>query len=116
MIIPIKCFTCGKVLADKYLYYIKEVRRIKLTNNIFGYDPVVSEEDLKKFDIKPVGLEEGFNQADCGLIMNNHSSYSTFDIYSLLSKPNKPSMFLDGWNTFGRKVIEKIDHIDYETI
>ena len=30
MIIPVKCFTCGKVLADKYLYYIKEVRRIKL--------------------------------------------------------------------------------------
>ena len=89
---------------------------IKLTNNIFGYDPVVSEEDLKKFDIKPVGLEEGFNQADCVLIMNNHSSYSTFDIYSLLSKTNKPSMFFDGWNTFGRKVIEKIDHIDYETI
>ena len=34
MIIPIKCFTCGKVLADKYLYYIKEVRRIKLTRNM----------------------------------------------------------------------------------
>ena len=34
MIIPIKCFTCGKVLADKYLFYIKEVRRIKLTKNM----------------------------------------------------------------------------------
>ena len=30
MIIPIKCFTCGNVLADKYLYYIKEVRKIKV--------------------------------------------------------------------------------------
>jgi DNA-directed RNA polymerase subunit N (RpoN/RPB10) len=30
MIIPIKCFTCGTVLADKYRYYQKEVRRIKL--------------------------------------------------------------------------------------
>jgi DNA-directed RNA polymerase subunit N len=34
MIIPIKCFTCGKVLADKYLYYQKEVRKIKLEQNI----------------------------------------------------------------------------------
>ena len=27
MIIPIKCFTCGTVLADKYTYYCQEVRR-----------------------------------------------------------------------------------------
>ncbi len=24
MIIPIRCFTCGKVLADKWEYYVKE--------------------------------------------------------------------------------------------
>ena len=30
MIIHIKCFTCGKVLADKYRYYQTEVRRRKL--------------------------------------------------------------------------------------
>jgi len=30
MIIPVKCFTCGNVLADKYRYYQGEVRRIKL--------------------------------------------------------------------------------------
>ena len=30
MIIPVKCFTCGKVLADKYLYYLKEVRKKKI--------------------------------------------------------------------------------------
>ena len=29
MIIPVKCFTCGKVLGDKYLYYLKEVRAKK---------------------------------------------------------------------------------------
>jgi|TARA_B110000008_G_scaffold138594_1_gene140485 DNA-directed RNA polymerase I, II, and III subunit RPABC5 len=34
MIIPIKCFTCGKVLADKYLFYQKEVRKIKIEQNI----------------------------------------------------------------------------------
>ena len=30
MIIPIKCFTCGNVLADKYLYYQKRVIQLKL--------------------------------------------------------------------------------------
>ena len=30
MIIPVKCFTCGGVLADKYRYFQEEVRRRKL--------------------------------------------------------------------------------------
>lgn len=30
MIIPIKCFTCGNVLADKFRYYQQEVCKIKL--------------------------------------------------------------------------------------
>lgn len=32
MIIPIKCFTCGGVLADKYQYYQNKVRELKLNN------------------------------------------------------------------------------------
>ena len=34
MIIPIKCFTCGKVLADKYRFYEKEVRQIKMNEKL----------------------------------------------------------------------------------
>ena len=34
MIIPIKCFTCGNVLADKYLYYKKRVNELKVTKNM----------------------------------------------------------------------------------
>ena len=30
MIVPIRCFTCGKVIADKYDYYIKESEKLKL--------------------------------------------------------------------------------------
>jgi DNA-directed RNA polymerase subunit N (RpoN/RPB10) len=29
MIIPVKCFTCGNVLADKYRWYQSEVRKLK---------------------------------------------------------------------------------------
>lgn len=35
MIIPIKCFTCGNVIADKYRFYQQEVRKRKLAKN-FG--------------------------------------------------------------------------------
>ena len=34
MIIPIKCFTCGKVIADKYRYYVEEVRKRKLEKGV----------------------------------------------------------------------------------
>lgn len=32
MIIPVRCFTCGAVLADKYNYFLKETRRKKMEN------------------------------------------------------------------------------------
>jgi len=38
MIIPIKCFTCGNVLANKYRYYQAEVIKRKLAKN-FNNEP-----------------------------------------------------------------------------
>ena len=29
MLIPVRCFTCGTVLANKYRYYLQEVRKRK---------------------------------------------------------------------------------------
>jgi len=34
MIIPVKCFTCGEVLGDKYRYYQEQVRKIKADKNM----------------------------------------------------------------------------------
>ena len=34
MIIPVKCFTCGTVLANKYQYYLKKVKQEKMTQGI----------------------------------------------------------------------------------
>jgi len=34
MIIPIKCFTCGTLIADKYRYYCEEVRKRKMTRDL----------------------------------------------------------------------------------
>ena len=45
MIIPIKCFTCGMVIADKYRFYVEEVRKKKLakrgTDTFVDIDKVV---------------------------------------------------------------------------
>lgn len=34
MIIPVKCFTCGKVIGNKYLYFKREVRKMKIDKNL----------------------------------------------------------------------------------
>ena len=34
MIIPVKCFTCGKVLANKYRYYQREVQKRKIDKSM----------------------------------------------------------------------------------
>jgi DNA-directed RNA polymerase subunit N (RpoN/RPB10) len=34
MIIPVKCFSCGKVLGDMYRYYVTEVRKMKTASNM----------------------------------------------------------------------------------
>ena len=40
MIIPVKCFTCGNVLADKYRYYQDKVKQRKMKEG-FDVDKVV---------------------------------------------------------------------------
>jgi DNA-directed RNA polymerase I, II, and III subunit RPABC5 len=57
MIIPVRCFTCSNVLADKYRYYLQEVRKMKkgdtkieyLTANNLGEKSVEGQvlDDLK---------------------------------------------------------------------
>lgn len=34
MIIPVKCFTCGMVLADKYRYFQLKVREAKMNDGV----------------------------------------------------------------------------------
>ena len=34
MIIPVKCFTCGEVLGDKYLFYLEQTRKKKLNKGV----------------------------------------------------------------------------------
>ena len=50
MIIPVRCYTCSKLLADKYEYYERELLRKKLAMNT-KEDPLVinvNAADIKK--------------------------------------------------------------------
>ena len=47
MIIPVKCFTCGNLLANKYLYYLNEVTKQKINQNKENEEIQYFSEDYK---------------------------------------------------------------------
>ena len=48
MLIPVKCFTCGTVIGDKYLYYQKRVFDLKTERRI--NPEVIQYLDVMKID------------------------------------------------------------------
>ena len=65
MIIPIKCFTCGKVLADKYFYYLREVRKRKIKKNITDTVIYLTKDNVDKTPEGKVLDELGLTKMCC---------------------------------------------------
>ncbi len=68
--------------------------------NIYAYDPVVGDQDIRNLGITPVDLENLFTDADAVVILNNHKEYETWNLGQCLEEMNKPAVFLDAWNIF----------------
>ena len=73
MIIPVKCFTCGTVIADKYRYYLEEVRKRKLAKDM-DVDKVVylKKEFSEKTPEGEVLDDLGLNKMCCRRHMLTH--------------------------------------------
>ncbi len=80
---------------------------------LYGYDPIVSRKEVEKEGVIGCSLAEGFKNADCVLIMNNHCSYEDMDILGLLGSMNKPAILFDCWNLFPKEEIERVEGIIY---
>ena len=73
MIIPIRCFTCGKVLADKYDFYQREVIKMKVSNNMQADKVIYLTKDF--IDKTPEGIvldNLGLNKPCCRRHMLTH--------------------------------------------
>jgi DNA-directed RNA polymerase I, II, and III subunit RPABC5 len=61
MIIPIRCFSCNNVIADKYVYYMKELARLrpteKETDNRFYMDGTQIPQTCENEILKRLGLK-----------------------------------------------------------
>ena len=70
MIIPVRCFTCGKIIGNKYEWFIKEVKNEKGNN-----EPTILDVDAKTIQKTPEGeaLDKlGLNRYCCRRIILGH--------------------------------------------
>jgi len=91
-------------------------QKIKKDLIVSGYDDVVPRELIESVGIKFEEYEDGFSNAHCVFIMNNHPNFSKIDIFTFLNKMNKPGFFFDGWNMFNRSEVMMINNIHYFTL
>ena len=71
MIIPVRCYTCSKLLADKYEYYESELLRKKLAMNTTE-DPLIiniNASDIKKTIAGEIMDELGLIRICCRKVM-----------------------------------------------
>jgi nucleotide sugar dehydrogenase len=93
-----------------------DILKDKLKNRaaIYGYDPVVKKEGIKKLGVRYADQKSGFKNAHCVLLMNNNPEFAKIDVFTLLEHMKKPGLFFDGWHFFIEQGIEKIDGITYQ--
>ena len=71
MLIPVRCYSCGKVLANKYDYFQNELNRKKLAMNTTE-DPLiinVNAADIKKTIAGELMDELGLTRLCCRKVM-----------------------------------------------
>jgi UDP-N-acetyl-D-mannosaminuronic acid dehydrogenase len=86
-------------------------------DNIYIKDHVVPKSLINETGCHYVNkIEDGFDDADVVLVMNNHHTNKHFNVSIELDRMSKPSMFFDGWNMFNQTEIENINGISYATM
>tara|TARA_B100000029_G_C17290001_1_gene856655 strand:- start:108 stop:362 length:255 start_codon:yes stop_codon:yes gene_type:complete len=77
MIIPVRCFTCGKIIANKWKYYEAEVRRRKMTDDTLRKQTEesvinINAEEIRKTPEGEVMDELGLKRYCCRKMMLGH--------------------------------------------
>lgn len=79
-----------------------------------GYDPVVSNEDVKNFGLIPFeNVYDATEGCDVIIILNNHNFFSLLDIKRVAHKMANPGIIYDFWNNFSEKRLSLPKNIYY---
>lgn len=73
MIVPVRCFGCGRVIADQYLYYCREISKRKLTKGMDISKVVYLTKDFKEKMVEGEVLDElGVTRQCCRTVFLTH--------------------------------------------
>ncbi|TSC63109.1 MAG: UDP-N-acetyl-D-mannosaminuronic acid dehydrogenase [Parcubacteria group bacterium Gr01-1014_48] len=85
--------------------------------NIHGYDPVVSKEEIEQLGVKVVRkVEDGFQNADAVLVMNNHPALEELSVRSLMTKAHIGAALFDTWALYNKEEVLKTKGISYRRL
>jgi UDP-N-acetyl-D-mannosaminuronic acid dehydrogenase len=84
--------------------------------NIYGHDFIVPENLINELKVKPCSIEDGFENADFVVFMNNHKKYNDIKIEDLIKKMKKDGFIFDGWQIFYDQLKNISSDISYESI
>jgi DNA-directed RNA polymerases I, II, and III subunit RPABC5 len=57
MIIPVRCFTCGKVLADKWNHYQKEIQKTNTEDSVLNVNAKTMQQTKEGKALDSLGLK-----------------------------------------------------------
>ena len=99
-------------LRDSTTLWLLDILKDQCTN-IYGYDPVISEEEISKLGVVYSDIPSGIDNADVVMLMNNHKSYTDLDIPKMAREMNNPGIIYDSWGMVRRSFAEEIPGIEY---
>ncbi len=98
---------------------IKIIKKLQQENynNIFGFDPAVSKENVLAHNMRYVkDLKAGFAKADVVFVGTNHPDFEALNIRQLLSLSERPVLLFDSWGLFNKEEVSKIKGVQYRRL
>jgi len=84
--------------------------------DVWGHDFVTPEKVIADLGARTCSLEEGFEQADGVVIMNNHPGYLAAGIPELTRRLRTPALFFDSWGLFSLEQLRGPAGLRYGTL
>ncbi|HYI69793.1 MAG TPA: nucleotide sugar dehydrogenase [Skermanella sp.] len=93
---------------------LAELRRLLPGARLYGYDPIVSAEDLSGLGLVPaVSLDEAFDGAHLVIVHNNHPAFQGMPLSRLSRGMARPAIVYDFWNSFVPERLTLEDGVRY---
>jgi UDP-N-acetyl-D-mannosaminuronic acid dehydrogenase len=80
---------------------------------VWGHDFVTPEKVIAGLGVRACTLEEGFEEADGVIIMNNHPGYRSADIPALARRLRAPAFLFDSWSLFDIRDFREVAGLRY---